>query len=346
MKNKGKTRWIIIFLCIILAGIIFAGMRLIRQRNQMVDKQRKNMRQEILKESEDELNTKNYETFTVLGVDSRDKSKNKYTRSDTIMVVCIDRDNKKIKIASIYRDSYVSIKGHGLDKITHAHAFGGAQLAVDTLNRNFDLDIKKYLVVNFLNVADIIDRLGGVSIDITDKELKYINGYIDEINRIDGTKDARITETGKQLLSGTQAVAYSRIRYTEGGEYKRAWRQQEVLMKLFETMKDKKDIELFKALAPVLDKIDTNYSLDDLSDLFSDMNDYDVQRSSFPKKLWGGKIEGVWYAVPVTLENTVKQLHQYLYEEEHECSQTVQTISDQIRRQKSIANEEPDKQIK
>ena len=76
------------------------------------------------------------------------------------------------------------------------------------------------------------------------------------------------------------------------------------------------------------------------------MNDYDVQRSSFPKKLWGGKIEGVWYAVPVTLENTVKQLHQYLYEEEHECSQTVQTISDQIRRQKSIANEEPDKQIK
>ena len=273
MKNKGKTRWIIIFLCIILAGIIFAGMRLVRQRNQIVDKQRRNMRQEILKESEDELNTKNYETFTVLGVDSRDKSKNKYTRSDTIMVVCIDRDNKKIKIASIYRDSYVSIKGHGLDKITHAHAFGGAQLAVDTLNRNFDLDIKKYLVVNFLNVADIIDRLGGVSIDITDKELKYINGYIDEINRIDGTKDARITETGKQLLSGTQAVAYSRIRYTEGGEYKRAWRQQEVLMKLFETMKDKKDIELFKALAPVLDKIDTNYSLDDLSDLFSDMND-------------------------------------------------------------------------
>ena len=135
MKNKGKTRWIIIFLCIILAGIIFAGMRLVRQRNQIVDKQRRNMRQEILKESEDELNTKNYETFTVLGVDSRDKSKNKYTRSDTIMVVCIDRDNKKIKIASIYRDSYVSIKGHGLDKITHAHAFGGAQLAVDTLNR-------------------------------------------------------------------------------------------------------------------------------------------------------------------------------------------------------------------
>ena len=79
MKNKGKTRWIIIFLCIILAGIIFAGMRLVRQRNQIVDKQRRNMRQEILKESEDELNTKNYETFTVLGVDSRDKSKNKYS---------------------------------------------------------------------------------------------------------------------------------------------------------------------------------------------------------------------------------------------------------------------------
>lgn len=346
MKNKGKTRWIIIFLCIILAGIIFAGMRLVRQRNQMVDKQRKNMRQEILKESEDELNTKNYETFTVLGVDSRDKSKNKYTRSDTIMVVCIDRENKKVKIASIYRDSYVSIKGHGLDKITHAHAFGGVELAIDTLNRNFDLDITKYMVVNFLNVADIIDRLGGVSINITDTELKYINGYIDEINQINGTKDAHIIKTGEQLLNGTQAVAYSRIRYTAGGEYKRAWRQQEVLMKLFESMKDKKETQLFKALAPVLDKIDTNYSIGDLSDLFSDMSTYEIQRSSFPKKLWGGKIDGVWYAVPVTLENTVKGLHQYLYEEEHECSKTVQTISNQIKKQKSAANEEPDKEIK
>lgn len=346
MKNKGNTKWIIVSLCIIFAGTIFAGMKLIKQRNQIVYKQRRNMRQEILKESEDELNTKNYETFTVLGVDSRDKSKNKYTRSDTIMVVCIDRENKKVKIASIYRDTYALIKGHGLDKITHAHAFGGAQLAVDTLNSNFDLDITKYMVVNFLNVADIIDRLGGVNIDITDTELKYINGYIDEINQINGTKDPHVTKTGKQLLTGTQAVAYSRIRYTAGGEYKRAWRQQEVLIKLFETIKDQKETQLIKILSPVLDKIDTNYSAGELSGMFSDMNSYDVQRSSFPKKLWGGKIDGVWYAVPVTLESTVKQLHQYLYEEEHECSKTVQKISDQIRKQKSTANEEPDKEIK
>lgn len=346
MKNKGHIKWIVVLLCIISVVTIFAGIKLEKQRNQIVNKQRRNMKQEILKESEDELNTKNYETFTVLGVDSRDKDKNQYTRSDTIMVVCIDRDNKKVKIASIYRDSYVSIKGHGFDKITHAHAFGGAELAVDTLNRNFDLDITKYMVVNFMDVADIIDRLGGVNIDITETELKYINGYINEINQINGTKDAHITKTGEQLLTGTQAVAYSRIRYTAGGEYKRAWRQQEVLMKLFESMKDKKEIQLFKALAPVLDKIDTNYSVGDLSDLFSDMSSYNIQRSSFPKKLWGGKIDGVWYAVPVTLENTVKQLHQYLYEEEHECSQTVKIISDQIKKQKSTANEEPDKEIK
>ena len=346
MKNKGNKKWIIALLCITLAGMIVTGIELVKQRKQMDYKQRKNTREEILKESQDELNKENYETFTVLGVDSRDKDKNQYTRSDTIMVVCIDRENKKVKIASIYRDTYVSIKGHGLDKITHAHAFGGAQLAVDTLNRNFDLDITKYMVVNFLNVADIIDRLGGVNINITDTELKYINGYIDEINQINGTKDAHITKTGEQLLNGTQAVGYSRIRYTAGGEYKRAWRQQEVLMKLFESMKGKKETQLFKALAPVLDKIDTNYSTGDLSDLFLNISSYDIQSSSYPKRLWGGKIDGVWYAVPVTLENTVRQMHKYLYEEEHEPSQIVKTISDKIKKQKSVANEEPDKEIK
>lgn len=345
MKNREELKVFLGLIAIAVLCIIFAVIKQEQKKDHLVYKQRHTLQKEILKESEEELNANKFETFAVFGVDSRDKDQNQHTRSDTIMVVCIDRENKKVKIASIYRDSYVLIKKRGFDKITHAYAFGGVQLAVDTLNYNFDLDITKYLVVNFSNVTELVDRLGGVKINITESELKYINGYIDEINHINKTKDRHITKTGMQLLNGTQAVAYSRIRYTTGGEYKRAWRQQEVLMKLFESMKDKKDQELFKALSPMLNKIENNCDVNDLTDLFSCMKEYQVKRSSYPKKLWGGKIDGIWYAVPVTLENTAKGLHEYLYDEDYDASETVKTISDKIKQQKSEANEEPDEEI-
>ena len=94
------------------------------------------------------------------------------------MIATIDIHNKKLKLTSIMRDSYVNIDGHGLDKINHAYAFGKAPLAIKTLNENFDLNIEDFVAVNFSYLPKIIDKIGGIELDIDSEELEYINGYI------------------------------------------------------------------------------------------------------------------------------------------------------------------------
>ena len=171
------------------------------------------------------------EEFALFGVDSRSDQLDKGTRSDSIMVVRVDHDAKKIRMVSIFRDCMMNIDGHGYQKVTHAHAFGGPELAVDTLNKNLDLDIKNYVTVNFNTVGEIVDEVGGIVQDIDASEAKVINGYIDEVNKVRGTSSSHIDSAGTYTLDGTQAVAYSRIRYTAGGDYKRAERQRTVLFR-------------------------------------------------------------------------------------------------------------------
>ena len=121
-----------------------------------------------------------------------------------------------------------------LDKVTHAYSYGGAQNAVKALNTNLDLNITEYVTVNFDAVIAAVDAMGGVTIDIDNSELKYINDYIDATSKSSGIKSRSITRTGKQTLDGVQAVAYSRIRYTEGGDYKRTERMRDVIIAIIE----------------------------------------------------------------------------------------------------------------
>ena len=136
------------------------------------------------------------EEFALFGVDSRSDQLDKGTRSDSIMVVRVDHDAKKIRMVSIFRDCMMNIDGHGYQKVTHAHAFGGPELAVDTLNKNLDLDIKNYVTVNFNTVGEIVDEVGGIVQDIDASEAKVINGYIDEVNKVRGTSSSHIDSAG------------------------------------------------------------------------------------------------------------------------------------------------------
>nr|WP_300304497.1 LCP family protein [uncultured Anaerostipes sp.] len=280
------------------------------------------------------------ETIVLFGVDSRDNKLGKGTRSDSIMVANVNHDTKKVRVASIYRDTYVDIDGHGLDKLTHAHAYGGPVFAMDTVNRNFDLDIKNYVTVNFGNVAKVVDQLGGIELDITEEELQYINGLIDNINRIDNTNSSHITTTGTQHVDGTQAVAYSRIRYTAGGDYRRAERQRTVLYQIFQKAKQENASNLIKIANQMMDQVATNYSTGDAIKVLSYLSKYSMEESKgFPNKLWGGTIDGVWYGVPVTLESNVTDLHKFLYEdEEYEPSDKVKEISSEIEKVASTPN--------
>lgn len=349
-RKQGKKKWInVILIALILllsAGIIklvfFTDRKDTADNNQQTSEE-KITEAEVTEEEREEI-TEGSETFAIFGVDSRSDQIGKGTRSDSIMVANINHETKQIKVASIYRDTYVDIDGHGLDKITHAHSFGGPELAIDTLNRNFDLDIDKYITVNFGNVAEVINDIGGIDLDITSEELKYINGYIDEINRINETDSAHITETGTQHVDGTQAVAYSRIRYTAGGDYKRAERQRTVLLKLFKEAKKQSNMKLIGIANKMLKEIGTNYSSDEVFDVLYYLSKYNMEETkAFPNRLWGGKVDGIWYAVPVTLESNVTEFHKYLFpDEEYEPSDQVQDISNRIRQVVSEPNEELD----
>ena len=276
------------------------------------------------------VETKGYRNILLLGVDSR---QNEYsnTLSDSIMVVSINQDTKKVRIASVYRDSYLKI-GKSFDKVTHAFAKGGPTLSLSTINTNLDLDIKEYVAVNFMVVVDVVDAVNGVEIDVTSQEVKYINEYIDEVNDVTGHNSKHVTKPGKQTLDGVQAVAYSRIRYTSGGDYKRTERQRDVLELVFQKVKKMNIGQLNNLADSVLKEVSTNINAAQIIGLLTQVASYDIEENTgWPFDVKGYQPGKVWYGAPVNLEKQVKELHKFLFdEEEYEVSSTVKSISDSL----------------
>ena len=225
-------------------------------------------------------------------------------RSDSIIIATIDTTHKKLKLTSIMRDSYVTIEGHGDDKINHAYAFGGPQLAIKTLNENFDLNIDDFVAVNFTTLPKIIDMLGGVTIDITSEEVSHIPG---------------IDTAGTYTLTGEQALAYSRIRYASGGDYVRTDRQRTVLSKVFEKILSINFTQYPSLLSEILPMVQTNLDYSEILNLGNEvlkMGVTTLEQERFPR---GGYCEGKMidkiYYLTFDKENTVQQLHDYIFED-------------------------------
>ena len=271
-----------------------------------------------------------YRNILLLGVDSR---QNDYSNalSDSIMVVSLNQDEKKVKIASLYRESYLKI-GTSLDKLTHAYAKGGAKLSLSTINTNLDLDLTEYVAINFNVVVDVVNAVGGITMEITSQEAKYINAYIDEVNRVTKHNSSHITKAGTYKLDGVQALAYARIRYTDGGDYKRTERQRDVLNLVFAKVKKMNLIELNNIADMVLKEISTNISGSDIIGLLSQVASYEIEETTgWPYDVKGYQPNGVWYGAPVNLEKQVVQLHEFLFgEEDYQVSSNVKAISDEI----------------
>lgn len=178
-------------------------------------------------------NMTDYTNYAFFGIDSQTGSmSDRGNRSDSIIVVSINNSTKDVKLLSIYRDTYVSINGK-YSKINAAYSWGGPELAISTINRNLDLNIEKYATVNFKILADIVDAIGGIEVKVDKSILKNLNAYIGDMNRINGGHSPKLSSAGTYTLDGNQAVAYSRIRYTAGGDLARAGRQREVLQKIY-----------------------------------------------------------------------------------------------------------------
>lgn len=281
----------------------------------------------------DELNqeqyTTGYRSFAIFGLDSRDNSLNADSRSDSIMLASINNETKEVKLTSIYRDTYVEVPSHGYTKINHAYAYGGYSLALSTINTNFDLNVKQYVSVNFYAVTKVIDLLGGITLDITDEELKWLNGYMKENNKVNGTNVPGLTSSGTQVVNGTQALAYARIRYTSGGDFKRAERQRIVVSKVFEKAKQADLATIISIINQMLPEISTNITTSEMLSLGKDILSYQlVDGVGFPYEKTIDKIHGVSYVIPVNLTANVTQLHEYLFNEtEYVPSSTVQERS-------------------
>lgn len=281
-----------------------------------------------------EESLKGYRTIALYGVDSREDQLESGTRSDCIILAIIDQANKKVKLVSVYRDTYVRINEKGntkLDKLTHAYAYGGAALSMSTINTNMDLDVKEFATVNFNSLVDIVNAVDGVDITIESDEIKYINDYIDANNQILKTSSSHITKTGTQNLDGVQALAYARIRYTAGGDYKRTERMRTVLTAIANKAKKMSVSELNGLAKTILPKVYTNISSNEIISLLPTLATYSITESiGWPYETKGITLDR-WYGVPVTLESNVKKLHQEVYgDKDYSVSSKVREISNAI----------------
>ncbi len=302
------------FLCMILAIAVVSGGYIIGLLNKMDSI---NLNKDNLGISEDDLkeysNSNKIKNIALFGVDATDGETG---RSDSIMIATIDPVHKKVKLTSIMRDSYVYIDGYGNDKINHAYAYGGPELSIKTINENFGLNIQDFASVNFSSLPKIINILGGVDIEITSEELQYINNYINDINNKDGTNSPHITYAGVNHLDGTQALAYSRIRYTAGGDYKRTERQRTVLEALFTKLTSASIGSYNSLLNEVLPYVQTNLNAGDILSLGTKVLGIgnNLEQDRFPRDGYGegAMIEGVYY-LTFDIETAKQQMRDYIF---------------------------------
>lgn len=335
-NKKKKGRWLkvlgTILLTIILILAILIGLAYMYITNKL-----SKMNTVQLDESQlgitAEASTKlaKYRNIAIFGVDSREDDYGKGNRSDCMIIASINDETKEVRLISVYRDTYVNIQGHGLDKITHAYSYGEAPLAINTLNTNLDLNISEFVTVNFDSVSDAVDELGGVTINIENEEIKYINDYIDATAQITHKTAKHVTSAGRQTLDGVQAVAYSRIRYTAGGDYKRTERMRNVIEAMANKLKSKNIMEINNFMDEILPKVYTNISQKTIMSMIPDMMNYKVSTSIG----WPYEVKGItldrWYGVPVTLESNVIKLHQELFDDpDYTLPESIKTTSNSI----------------
>ena len=286
----------------------------------------------ISEETKEELS--GYRNIALLGIDSRADDYGLGNRSDCIIIASMDQKTKNIKLLSVYRDTYMQVEEHGkqvLDKVTHAYSYGGAQNTLKSLNTNLDLNISEYLTVNFDAVIAAVDAMDGVTIDIDSSELKYINDYIDATSKSSGIKSSSITKAGKQKLDGVQAVAYSRIRYTAGGDYKRTERMRTVIEAMLSKAKTLSVGQLNKLVDTILPRVSTNISATEILGLIPSIASFNITDSlGWPYETKGITLDR-WYGVPVTLESNVEQLHKEVFgQADYTVNDTIKSISNQI----------------
>jgi len=313
-RRNMKRFFLIFFIVILTILIVAAGVGIGFYINKMSKLDYVEIKEEEIEISsgiEDKL--ENYRNIVLFGLDSEYGFSG---RSDNIMIFSLNEETNEVKMVSVYRDTYVKVDGYGYTKINHAYAYDGAKLAMNTLNKNLDLNITEFVTINFDIVKDVVDAVGGVKIYVTSAEASQIPG---------------LSKAGTYNLNGAQALAYGRTRSVDS-DYQRTERMRTVITAVFNKVKGMSLTKLNKLVDKILPQVKTNIKMGEITEILTKLPVIKIGESlGWPYETSGRTIDKIWYAVPKTLESSVEKLHKELFDDEnYEATETVKEISNAI----------------
>lgn len=312
MKKSTKNKILITLFSIFLIMIIGVGFSINHFSSKI---NREEINKELVTDTGKE-SPKEHDDIITVALFGTDYSGEVNGASDSTMILGIDKKNNKIKLLSLMRDMYLDLPDGGKRNLNYTMSDGGPELILRTMNYNFNLKVDKFVQVDLTNLPTVIDTLGGVEMNITSEEVGYMNNYISHIDANNGTSTPKITSSGKQLLNGTQASAYCRIRYTEGRDYKRTERQRDVLEALFNKMKSISITEVPGVVSDLLPLVTTNLSNSEIMSIASTvlgMNVNEIEQARFPLDEHHTTEWTDMYHMIVDIDATTEEIHKFLF---------------------------------
>lgn len=258
----------------------------------------------------------------LIGTDGRTESER--GRSDSMMIATIDEKHKSLKLTSLARDTYVKIPGRGQEKLNHAYSYGGANLLINTIENNFGVGISSYVNVNFSSFIDIIDALGGITLDINASELSELNKYIPECYEASSNKKNSsmklIEKPGTQVLNGYQALSYSRIRKNDNA-FERDGRQRKVLQSLLTEMSNMSFGEVTKVANAMFPHVKTNIKPMEMMKYLGKVlkiGNFDIKQLEFPIAEYskGGIVKNKGWVLQFNATKCLPILHKFIFEDD------------------------------
>lgn len=328
-----------IIVLVVLMGGLFVYAKLGKLNHETINEEEIDVNESV---TENQV-MKGYTTIALVGIDSRDDKLKSDWNSDTMIIASINNDTKKVKLVSVYRDTYLCLgededgnNSYGL--ANSAYCTGGAKKMINMLNKNLDMNISDFVTVNFQAVAETVELLGGIDVEMKKEEVIHLNNYCVETSEVTGMDYTPLKEIeGVHHLNGVQAVAYARIRKTSGNDFRRAARQREVIYKIVEKAKNSSIATLNTVLDKIFPMIYTSLTEKEILSMGMDMLSYDIEdQTGFPfDHLYGDTVkeamDGVDCVLPITLESNVIKLHEFLYpEDSYVPSNEVKTYSQEI----------------
>ena len=340
-KKKNQTKAIVLLIAeVALACILVYVAYTVFFKVDVTKVGKVNMDEEVISKSISEVVAENkemkgYTNLALFGVDSREGELTKKTRSDTIIICSINNDTGDIKLCSVYRDTYLNLSNDEYTKCNAAYAEGGPEQAISMLNMNLDMDIENFITIGFRGLTDVVDALGGVTIDVTDAEISHLNNYQSTMATEMKRDYTPVKSSGVQTLDGLQATAYCRIRYTAGDDFKRAERQRTVLMACLDKAKTMSYSQLETVANKAFGETYTSLDLSEILELLKNVANYNVvDNNGFPEESMratgtiGKKGSCV---VAKDLESNVVWLHNFLFNDSsYSVSEDVKKYSQKI----------------